>query len=112
MSSIFVTNNSDKKLKDGYAGVFYNFPKGETVEIPINVARHIFGYGDENKEPYLARLGWIITANDLETGLAILAQWDFSSEAPKKNQSISPLVERVPLPTSKKAGGKVLQAVA
>jgi len=112
MYSIFVTNNSDKKLKDGYAGVFYNFPKGETVEIPINVARHIFGYGDENKEPYLARLGWIITANDLETGLAILAQWDFSSEAPKKNQSISPLVERVPLPSERKARGKVLQAVA
>jgi len=112
MSSIFVTNNSDKKLKDGYAGVFYTFLKGETVELPIEVARHIFGYGDENKEPYLARLGWIITANDLEKGLDILSQWDFSSESPKKNQSISPLVERVPLPSERKARGKVLQAVA
>jgi len=112
MSSIFVTNNSDKKLKDGYGGVFYEFKKGETVEIPENVARHIFGYGDENKEPYLARLGWIITQNDLEKGLEILAQWDLSTEPPKKNQSISPLVERVPLPSAKKGGGKVLQAVA
>jgi len=34
MSNIFVTNRSDKKLKDGYAGVFYSFPKDETVEIP------------------------------------------------------------------------------
>ena len=112
MSSIFVTNNSDKKLKDGYGGVFYEFKKGETVEIPENVARHIFGYGESDKEPYLARLGWVISRNDLEKGLEILSQWEFSTEAPKKNQSLSPLVERVPLPAEKRVRGKVLQAVA
>ena len=112
MSTIFVTNNSDKKLTDGYAGVFYEFKKGETVEIPLDVARHVFGYGEDDKEPYLARLGWVISRNDLEKGLEILSQWEFSTEAPKKNQSLSPLVERVPLPTSRKGGGKVLQAVA
>jgi len=111
MSAIFVTNNSDKKLTDGFGGVFYEFPKGKTVEIPEEVARHVFGYGDDNKEPYLARLGWIVSRNDLDKGLEILAQWDISTEPPKKNQSISPLVERVPLP-AKKVGGKVLQAVA
>jgi hypothetical protein len=111
MSNIFVTNNSDKKLTDGLGGVFYEFPKGKTVEIPKEVARHIFGYGDNDKEPYLARLGWIVSKNDLEKGLEILSQWDISTEPPKKNQSISPLVERVPLP-AKKVGGKVLQAVA
>ena len=57
MSNIFVTNRSDKKLKDGYAGVFYSFPKDETVEIPEDVARHIFGYGDDNKEPLAWGLG-------------------------------------------------------
>jgi hypothetical protein len=111
MSVIFVTNNSDKKLTDGFGGVFYEFPKGKTVEIPEEVARHVFGYGDDNKEPYLARLGWIVSRNDLDKGLEILAQWDISTQPAKKNQSISPLVERVPLP-AKKVGGKVLQAVA
>ena len=111
MSNIFVTNNSDKKLKDGLGGVFYEFPKGKTVEIPVEVARHVFGYGDDSKEPYLARLGWIVSQNDLEKGLEILSQWEISTELPKKNQSLSPLVERVPLP-AKKVGGKVLQAVA
>jgi hypothetical protein len=111
MSTIFVTNNSDKKLTDGFSGVFYEFPKGKTVEIPEEVARHVFGYGDDNKEPYLARLGWIVSRNDLEKGLEVLSQWDISTQPPKKNQSISPLVERVPLP-AKKVGGKVLQAVA
>ena len=112
MSNIFVTNNSDQNLKDGFAGVFYEFKKGSTVEIPEEVARHIFGYGDEDKQPYLARLGWAKTANDLEEGLERLSKWDLSTEPPKKNQSLSPLVERVPLPSQKKAGGKVLQAVA
>ena len=112
MSNIFVTNRSDKKLKDGFAGVFYSFPKNETVEIPEEVARHIFGYGDENKEIYLARLGWIVSHNDLEKGLELLTKWDISTEPPKKNQSLSPLVERVPLPSSKRAGGKILSVAA
>jgi len=112
MSNVFVTNNSEKKLTDGYGGVFYEFKKGETVEIPENVARHIFGYGDPDKEPYLARLGWVISRNDLDKGLEILSQWEISTEPPSKNQSLSPLVERVPLPSAKKGGGKVLKAVA
>ena len=111
MSNIFVTNRSDKKLKDGFAGVFYSFPKDETVEIPEDVACHIFGYGDDNKEPYLARLGWIISQNDLEKGMELLSKWEISTEPTSKNQSLSPLVERVPLPSLKRVGGKVLSAV-
>ena len=110
MSVIFVTNNSDKVWKDGYAGKFYTFGKGETVEVPIEVAKHVFGYGDDNKEPYLARLGWITTSNDLDKGLELLSKWEFSTEPPKKNQSLSPLVERVPLEVVKSRGGKVLSA--
>jgi len=111
MSNIFVTNHTDKPHKDGYAGVFYVFEPAKTIEIPVEAARHIFGYGVDNKEPYLARLGWMITSNDLDKALENLSKWELSTEPPKKNQSLSPLVERVPLPV-KKAGGKVLQAVA
>jgi hypothetical protein len=111
MSNIFVTNNTDKLHKDGYGGVFYVFEPAKTIEIPVEAARHIFGYGVDNKEPYLARLGWMITSNDLDKALENLSKWELSTEPPKKNQSLSPLVERVPLPI-KKAGGKVLQAVA
>ena len=112
MTTIYVTNRSDKPLKDGFAGQFYEFKPGSTVELSEEVARHIFGYGDENKEPYLARLGWAKTTNDLEEGLKRLAQWELSTEPPKKNQSLSPLVERVPLPSQKKAGGKILSVAA
>ena len=112
MSNIFVTNNSDKPLKDGFCGVKYEFKVGETVEIPVEAAAHIFGYGNDNKEPYLARLGWAKTSNDIDEGLKHLAQWELSTEPPKKNQSLSPLVERVPLPSQKRAGGKILSVAA
>ena len=112
MSTIFVTNNSDTKLNDGYAGVFYEFLPGKTVEISEEVAHHIFGYGEDNKIPYLTRLGWLVSANDVEKAHAILAKWDISAQAPKKNQSLSPLVEKVPLPSEKKVGGKLLTVAA
>jgi hypothetical protein len=110
MSTIFVTNHSDKSLTDGFGGKFYEFKPNTTVEVPEEVARHVFGYGDQNKEPYLARLGWIKTANELDAGLRILEQWDLSNQTPSKNQSLSPLVERVPLPSLRRSGGKVLSA--
>jgi len=112
MSNIFVTNNSDQDLKDGFGGVFYEFKPGSTVEIPEEFATHIFGYKEDDKMKYLARLGWVKTTNELKEGLERLSKWELSTEPPKKNQSLSPLVERVALPSSKKAGGKILQAVA
>lgn len=110
MSTIFVTNNSDKKLQDGYVGVKYEFAPGDTVEIPVEAARHIFGYGIEDKQSNLVRLGWMKTQEDRDAGLERLALWDLSDQAPVKNQSLSPLVERVPLTSVKKLGGKVLNA--
>ena len=111
MNIIYVTNNSDINLVDGWDGVQYTFKPGSTVEVPSSIATHIFGYGVDNKEPYLARLGWIKSKNDLEDGLSILSKWDLSTEAPKKDRVLSPVVERVPLPAEKQVRGKVLAAV-
>ncbi len=107
--SIYVTNNSDKPLKDGFAGIQYEFKVGETVEIPLDAAQHIFGYGKKDKLPTITRLGWAKTMNELEEALARLAQWELSENPPKENHVLSPVVDKVPLP--KKAGGKVLKAV-
>jgi len=112
MANIFVTNKSQQDLRDGFAGVFYDFKPGSTVEVPEEVVKHIFGYGDTNKEPYLARLGWIKTHNELSDGIKKLSEWEFSDQPPRKNQSLSPLVERVPLPASKRGGGKILSVAA
>jgi len=109
MDTIFVTNHSDIELVDGWNGVKYDFKPGTTVELPISIATHIFGYGVEDKEPYLARLGWAKSRNELKDGLAILNKWEFTNEAPKKDRVLSPVVEKVPLPF-KKAGGKIPSA--
>jgi hypothetical protein len=112
MSTLFVTNNTDLELVDGYNGVTYDFKKGVAVEIPMEVAKHIFGFEEDDKLPYLARLGWISSRKDLKKGLDLLDQIDIQRLPPRKNQSLSPLVDSVPLPSNKKGGGKVLQAVA
>lgn len=101
----FVTNNSDVELIDGFAGIKYTFAPGKTIEVPAEVVRHVFGYQAENKEPYLARLGWIKTKNDLPSGIERLSKFVISEDAPKENRSLSPAVERVPLPP-KGARGK------
>jgi hypothetical protein len=42
--------------------------------------------------------------------MELLSKWELSQHKPKMNQSLSPLVEKVPLPSHKKVGGKVLDA--
>lgn len=105
----YVTNNSEEEFIDGYHGVRYEFLPGKTVEIPDAAAEHIFGYGLENKESHLARLGWIKTRNELKEGLKKLALFAIADDDPsKKNHSLSPLVvEQVPLPDNVRARGKL-----
>ena len=52
----------------------------------------------------------IKTANDLDDGLDRMSKWQFADQLPKKNDSLSPIVERVPLEVVKPRGGKVLSA--
>jgi len=83
------------------------------VQVPETVAKHVFGWGDENKEPYLARLGWIKSKAELRDGIAKLSQFEISTEDAKPNHALSPVVERVPLPVGvrpRQAGGKVRSA--
>jgi len=107
---VYVTNNSDVEFSDGYNGVVYDFKKGATLQVPETVARHVFGWGDTDKAQYLVRLGWISSESDIPKGIALLDKFLISAEPPKKNDA--PLiVERVPLPASRRSGGNV-RAVA
>ena len=110
--TVFVTNRSDTVLRDGYGGVFYEFVKDKPVEIPLHVAQHVFGYGNPNKEHFLARLGWIKSHADLQTGLELLARFDISEQQPEQNRSLPSAVSVVPLRIEKSVGGKVTQRAA
>jgi hypothetical protein len=106
MSTVYVTNRWEKPVAFDYAFKPYTFAVGETVEVPVEVANHIFGYGAEDKEPYMARLGLIKTRNDIPDGLKIIAKFEIADTPPSQDRSLSPAVERVPLPPLKGSGGK------
>ena len=108
--AIFVTNHSSRNHRDSYAYRDYDFPIGETVEISEQMARYMFAHGVEDKEPTLARLGWIRTRNEIPDGVKLLEQFIISQEPPGRNHSKSPVVERVPFPAERRGRGNVKAA--
>ena len=109
---VYVTNKSGKKLTAEYNYEEYNFPVDKTVALSPKAAKHIFGYGDDNKEPYLARLGFIRLHSELDEGLEKLAQFEITSELPQQDRSLPSAVGVVPLHVEKRAGGKSTTARA
>ena len=101
MTTLFVCNNGDNPLVDSFNGVSYNFACGKEVEIPEVAAKHIFGYGDDNKEPYLVRLGWMKMNTDFPLAMERLGKFSFSRESSKPVHVSAPVVERVAAPMPK-----------
>ena len=93
-----VKNRSDADLQDRYNGTDYPFPKGQSVAVDEEVARHIFGFGDADKIPYLSRLGWMRSNQEYEMGMERLALFTFSDageidpdEIQPQEQGLAPL---------------------
>ena len=104
--TIFVTNHGIPAT-GRFEGVEYSFATGEEVEISEKAAKHIFGYGVDNKEPYFVRLGWMRMNTDLPRAKERMSQVCFSSEPAKKVHLSAPVVERVAAPMPEvKAKGK------
>jgi len=103
---VFVTNCTDTGLVDRFAGVDYKFPINVLVQVPVAVAEHIFGYGDENKLPYLVRLNFTKDSTDVGQALERLARFKISRSAAQDRKPSA--VGVVPLPVKKAgAGGTV-----
>ena len=88
--TVYVTNDGSMGLTDGWDGKVYSFVPGETVEIPVFVAGHIFGYGFEDKTPHVIRLGWAKTTNDIPKALTWLENFRISTEPPTVRRPVSP----------------------
>lgn len=97
--TIKVRNNSDIDLHDRYNGTDYSFPKGKSVIVEDEVARHVFGFGDAEKAHYLTRLGWMKTNLEYDQAMKRLGQFTFSDASvpdadeiqPKQEQGLAPL---------------------
>ena len=111
-ATIYVTNRGDTKLRDGCAGVFYDFPKDETVEIPLEAAKHIFGYMVSDKIPHLTRLGWLRSFAEIDKGFEKLAEFELSEQPPEKNRSLPSAVGVVALHVERRVERKSTQRAA
>ena len=112
MSVVYVTNTGDTKLRDGCGGVFYDFPKDETVEIPLDAAKHIFGYMNPNKEPFLSRLGWVRSFAEIDKGFEKLSEFKISEQPPERNRSLPSAVGVVALHVEKRVERTVTKRAA
>jgi len=86
MSDVWVSNGTKEVFEDMWHGDKYTFPPGKAVMVPLEVARHVFGYGLANRVPVLARLGWAVTSNDIPKGLERLNRFVISDEEPKEER--------------------------
>jgi hypothetical protein len=98
--SVFVTNKGIPFV-GRFENVEYTFDNGKEVELSLEAAKHILGYGDDNKEPYFVRLGWMKINTDLPRALERMQTVSFSSEPAKKVHLTAPVVERVAAPMPK-----------
>ena len=103
--TVFVTNRGIP-FAGRFENVEYTFDTNKEVEISEGAAKHIFGYGVDNKEPYFVRLGWMKMNTDLNRAKERMAQVVFASEPSKKVHLSAPVVERVaaPMPEPKAKG--------
>jgi hypothetical protein len=111
--TVFVTNKSESKLEFTYEYKLIEFPVGKPVEISLKAAKFIFGHGVVDKEPILARLGWIRLHSELEQGLERLAKFLIADQPfTSEDRSLPSAVGVVPLHVEKRAGGKANQRAA
>lgn len=111
MTTVYVTNRSEKTLVDEYAYKTYKFPVNETVEVDVSVARHLFGYEQEDKLPAMVRIGLCKSTNDIEDALKKLEQFEIAQDKPKQDRFLSPGDDSVtPLVPKAREGRKVVNA--
>lgn len=109
--TVYVRNNSQDSLSDSFDGIKYDFLPGKEIELPEIAAKHIFGYDDDNKEPYLVRLGWMKMSNEFDAAMQKLGKFSFSKEPSKPVHLSAPVVERVAAPMPKAKGAAKVSAI-
>lgn len=90
--TLWITNGNGEDYEDRFDGEDYYFAVGDPVEVPIDGACLMFGYGEDNKTSTLMRAGKAATANDLKSGLVWLANFAFNNAKPPE-QAVAPLLQ-------------------
>jgi hypothetical protein len=83
-----VINNNAKAVVGRWNGKDYKFEPGKPLDVPEIVANHVFGFGQDDKQQALNRLGWARSSDEFEAGMELLANVVFEDppeliEAPR-----------------------------
>jgi hypothetical protein len=106
MADLFVTWRGEEEFDAEFNFKTYQFRPNEPVEMSEAAVKHIFGHGQTDKEPYLARLGWVRLHSELKQALEKLAKVEITDQLPTKDRSLPSAVGVVPLHVEKRAGGR------
>lgn len=93
MGMVKVTNKHPVRFRDRYDGRDYVFEPNEAVIMTEEAARHIFGYGDGNKVPYLSRIGKLTTmqvegAGGVKEAMKWLERFEFREQVLKMEDKV------------------------
>lgn len=88
MGMVKVINKHPVRFRDRFDGKDYVFEPNEAVLMNEEAARHIFGYGDSDKMPYLARIGKLTTtqvdgAGGVKDAMKWLERFEFREQVLK-----------------------------
>lgn len=83
---LITVNNSGDAFKAKYDGISYEFPTGGSATIPLDAARHIFGFGLPDKSEVLSKHGWLRHNGEMDAAMTRLNDFSFSipSEIPNE----------------------------
>jgi len=73
-----VTSNFPKKFRGRFHGTDYLWKPGDTVNMPVDAAVHIFGFGEEDKTRALHRAGFLTTMEEMDAAMEKLGQFSFA----------------------------------
>lgn len=113
MENVWVVNKTDQELTTQWHGKTHHFPVSKPIEISMDVAQNLFGYGLDDKFEFVVRYGWTKDSNDLPQALERLAKFEITAERPQDYRATSPAVDRFPAPVlERRERGKGTQAAA
>ena len=72
-----VKNGLPTKLKGMHHGNVYEWKPGESLDISIATAEHLFGFGLDDKAPAFHRLAWITSKSNIDDAYSKLEMISF-----------------------------------
>lgn len=105
--SVFVRNNGAETFKNRFDGEDFEIEPGQALEMYVDCATLVLGFGEDDKTRALRRLGWISAQHDVKTALERLSKFSFhmsEKEASDHVHSSAPVVAGAPAGSAQSGG--------